>query len=249
MKNKLSTSLLKRGLAVSMISALLLGATACGTTSTGDTATDDTTEEVVTEETDDATDTADTDTETSAFDWWSGDWYGWWVTKDTTGSWKQYDDASYDVCAQVTVTGDDIEFLIWEENGSTEEPLAIISGKLTEDHSEHGSATSTEGELADMWVEEDDITMDSDAVKDVDDLMVLEGSLKNDDGSFDFEMYLRPWGTDWSDLEAKEDNLPYYYDDFLPVFYTDWYLPLIEAGESMPTEFDLSELLDTTEAE
>ena len=40
--------------------------------------------------------------------------------------------------------------------------------------------------------------------------------------------FMRPWGHRWGD--AGEDVLPY--------FYTDWYLPLIEAGKSMPDSFD-----------
>ena len=28
------------------------------------------------------------------------------------------------------------------------------------------------------------------------------------------------------------------YDDMMPLYYNDWYLPLIEAGESMPAAFE-----------
>ena len=44
------------------------------------------------------------------------------------------------------------------------------------------------------------------------------------DGSFSYEIFLRPWGSKWP--EDDEDKLPYYYKD--------WYLPLIEAGRDMP---------------
>ena len=44
-----------------------------------------------------------------------------------------------------------------------------------------------------------------------------------------FRLYLRPWGMDWEDVRAADESLlPYYYDD--------WYLPLIEAGGSMPDQ-------------
>ena len=46
----------------------------------------------------------------------------------------------------------------------------------------------------------------------------------NDEDEHLYDIYLRPWGTYWDDV--TEEDLPYYY--------YDWYLPLIESGESMP---------------
>ena len=38
------------------------------------------------------------------------------------------------------------------------------------------------------------------------------------------KIYLRPWGASWDDLS----------EDVQPLYYFDWYLPLIEAGAAMP---------------
>ena len=62
-------------------------------------------------------------------------------------------------------------------------------------------------------------------------LVVDDGHYESDEGSFDYMLVLRPWGTDWSDVEAAAPAL-------LPYFYNDWYLPQIESGASMPDAFD-----------
>ena len=59
---------------------------------------------------------------------------------------------------------------------------------------------------------------------DFDDVICIGGYYENGEDEFYYEIYLRPWGTYWDDVDAS--SLPDYYDS--------WYLPLIEAGESMP---------------
>ena len=48
-------------------------------------------------------------------------------------------------------------------------------------------------------------------------LVVDDGHYESDEGSFDYMLVLRPWGTDWSDVEAAAPAL-------LPYFYNDWYV-------------------------
>ena len=50
---------------------------------------------------------------------------------------------------------------------------------------------------------------------------------ENSEDSFVYTVYLRPWGMDWEDVRTDDETR-------LPYFYDDWYLPLIEAGASMP---------------
>ena len=47
---------------------------------------------------------------------------------------------------------------------------------------------------------------------------------ENGEDAFYYEIYLRPWGTYWDDVDA----------DSQPDTYNDWYLPMIEAGKAMP---------------
>ena len=56
----------------------------------------------------------------------------------------------------------------------------------------------------------------------------------DESGSFEYELVLRPWGTLWDDVPAEDLKAK-------PYFYEDWYLPLVEAGETMPSAIDHSE--------
>ena len=51
----------------------------------------------------------------------------------------------------------------------------------------------------------------------------------NREDSFDYEIYLRPWGVEWEDVRNVDTtDLPY--DDMMPAYYDSWYLPLIKDG-------------------
>ena len=52
----------------------------------------------------------------------------------------------------------------------------------------------------------------------------ISGDYEDGDDEFHYDIYLRPWGLYWEDMD--ESGYPYRY--------TDWYLPLIDAGKSMP---------------
>ena len=55
------------------------------------------------------------------------------------------------------------------------------------------------------------------------DVLYIDGEYE--DGTYDFwyYVYLRPWGTDWSDVAENEP-------EDMPSYYEAWYLPLIEEG-------------------
>lgn len=55
---------------------------------------------------------------------------------------------------------------------------------------------------------------------DYDDMIWISGDYEDGDDEFHYDIYLRPWGLYWKDME--EDAYPYRY--------TDWYLPLIDAA-------------------
>lgn len=56
------------------------------------------------------------------------------------------------------------------------------------------------------------------------DMIHIAGYYENGNDEFSYDIYLRSWGASWEDV-AEED---------LPAFSDDWYLPLIETGESVP---------------
>lgn len=147
----------------------------------------------------------------------AGDWYGWWRIENNEG---QLADTWYDLCGTLEAQPDGGLYLrLWDEDASAEEPIAEALLYRTED----GGAEAEEGFF---W------------------LQTLGGSgwtLRLEDGSlrlaarhdaegerFDYTLCLRRWGEEWPE---NGDERPYYY--------TDWYLPLIGAGETMPARMEI----------
>ena len=145
----------------------------------------------------------------------SGDWYGCWRMYGTSGDWAQMDGCWWDCCAEI----EDRRMLLWDEDLPRDNFLA--EAELS---TRGGDIRCLGGSFLDRKLKSGswDITLSEDSCGT---LMTVSG--KYDavrDGSFSYEIFLRPWGSKWP--EDDEDKLPYYYKD--------WYLPLIEAGRDMP---------------
>ena len=72
------------------------------------------------------------------------------------------------------------------------------------------------------------------------DMLCIDGKYidpENAENSFEYMIFLRPWGMRWDDVAAA-DTTYMICDDMTPIEYTNWYLPLIEAGEPMPDSFE-----------
>ena len=171
-----------------------------------------------------------------AQDYWNGDWYGWWKIDSGYGSYSDMDDGSYwyDCCATITVEEDGIgDIVLWDEDGSRDNPLAAVDICLGYGTTDYGCLTSGSGMFSDCSIEAADWIIDPGAsdVSDYDHMICIDGeyvSPTNEEDSFYYLIYLRPWGMEWDDVE--EENLPYYY--------SGWYLPCIEAGSEMPDAID-----------
>ena len=145
----------------------------------------------------------------------SGDWYGWWRMYSTSGDWAHMYGYWWDCCAEI----EDGSMLLWDEDLPKDNFLAEAELSI------HGKdIRCTGGSFLDRKLKSGswDIILSEDGCGT---LMTVSGKYDAvGDGSFSYEIYLRPWGSKWP--EDDEDKLPYYYKD--------WYLPLIEAGKDMP---------------
>ncbi len=160
--------------------------------------------------------------------WWNDDWYGWWTVSNCDGEFTEWEGGWWDCCAAIEVDNNGQgELLLWDEDLPKDDPLAEIEIAVYEEERSGpmGSAAVAEGYFLDMDVSEGDITFEPN-LEAYENLLVLEGSYVTIQGSFDFQMYLRPWGQDWADL-AQED------EELLPFFYED-YRKAVENGEEPP---------------
>lgn len=153
----------------------------------------------------------------------SGGWYGWWRVSNASDD-SEFIDAWYDCCGSVqALSGGRIRLVLWDEDGAADEPMAVVTMRL-----EGEAAVSESGVFWNMEVSQGDWTFDP-AEGGFDSMAVIEGEYGD---KFRYEIYLRPWGTDWGDVQATEpDMLPYYYES--------WYLPLIRSGADMPDRMDI----------
>ncbi len=191
------------------------------------------------------------------FSWWNGEWYGWWTMKNGTGSYQGPSDAGvcWDTYAKIEVYDDATGYLtLWDSETSKDSPL--IRGYL---NFEEGS--DERGIMVNDWITFFDAaqwlpqfyatSMDIDAgtwkidptdstVSHFKDMIEITGHYEDPDGTgegFDYYIYLRPWGTDWSDVYSG-DTSGCIYKDMMPVIYNDWYAPLVNMGESLPDSIE-----------
>ena len=158
-------------------------------------------------------------------DWWNGEWYGWWTMYGCYGSYEGMDGMAWDVCGTIDI-GEDYTgtVTLWDEDYTKAEPMASADVSLSEAGTgEYGTVTSEGGYFTDIPLEHADWIVDP-GLSDYEDLIWITGFYENGEDEFTYEIYLRPWGASWDDLS----------EDVQPLYYFDWYLPLIEAGAAMP---------------
>ena len=158
-------------------------------------------------------------------DWWNGDWYGWWMMTGCSGYYEDMEGDWWDICGTIDIGDDNIgTVVLWDEDYTKDDPMVSASVSLSEAGTgEYGTMMSEGGWFTDIDLGHADWIVDP-GLLDYEDMIHIDGYYENGDDAFFYDIYLRPWGTYWDDMDAED--LPYYYDD--------WYLPLIEAGKSMP---------------
>ena len=174
---------------------------------------------------------------------WAGDYYGWWAVLDPTGEFVAEDDSilpAWDVCASITDYGDGTGYLIiWDEDNDmvVKAGVTFASG-LTE----KGTMACRNGNFWDSELKEGEWVVEpaDSMVSEFADMLCIDGKYidpENAENSFEYMIFLRPWGMRWDDVAAA-DTTYMICDDMTPIEYTNWYLPLIEAGEPMPDSFE-----------
>ena len=158
-------------------------------------------------------------------DWWNGAWYGWWKMTGCSGSYESMEGQWWDVCGEIAIGADYTGTItLWDEDYTRADPMALASVSLNEAGTgEHGTVMSEGGWFTDTALAHADWIVDP-GLLDYDDLIWIDGDYENGDNAFHYDIYLRPWGLYWDDMD--ESGYPYRY--------TDWYLPLIDAGMPMP---------------
>ena len=139
----------------------------------------------------------------------TGDYYGWWEIQNSAGDMPE---TWYDCCGSAVLNRDGVVLTLWDERLSRQEPMAVLS-------------LSGEGEelrVTGGWFWYDTVTENGAEIRLADGVLEISGTHDAEGERFSYAIHLRPWGAEWEDPDAR------------PYSYRFWYLPLIEAGETMP---------------
>lgn len=158
-------------------------------------------------------------------DWWNGSWYGLWKMTGCSDSYSDFANIWMDICGVIDIGADyQGTVTLWDEDYTEDDPMVTAAVSLNEAGTgEHGTMMSEGGWFTDVELEHADWIVDP-GLLDYDDMICIDGDYENGDDEFHYEIYLRPWGTTWDDVDS----------DMQPASYSDWYLPLIEAGKALP---------------
>ena len=158
-------------------------------------------------------------------EWWNGEWYGWWKMTDCSGSYESMEGQWWDICGVIEIDADRTGTVtLWDEDYTKDDAMVSAAVSLSDTGTgEHGTLTSEGGWFTDVALAHAGWIVDP-GLQELADIICIDGRYENGDDTYRYEIYLRPWGLYWDDVE--EENRPY--------LYADWYLPLIDAGKSMP---------------
>ena len=164
-------------------------------------------------------------------EYWNGYWYGWWVGGDAAGEYEYMQGLYFDCCASVELDKNgEGTVTIWDEMLPKSSPFGIAEVKMTSDGEGGSILEQTSGEVMHTDLNESAWTFVIDS--EYDHMIKILGTYTDEEGSFGYVFFLRPWGMKWDDVPA--DDAPYYYED--------WYLPLLEDGVTVPPDaFELPE--------
>jgi len=194
-------------------------------------------------------------------DYWAGDWYGWWVADSAEGVYEELAELGicFDVCANIEVYDDDTGYVkIWDTETSDSEGryLATCDVIFGEGVTDAGCMMSESGIFfdTDTWIAHlpstpgaithADWIVDAGAssVSHFDHMIEIEARYvdpEDEDNRIDYLIYLRPWGMDWEDVKYG-DTEDCVFSNMMPIYYEDWYLPLLAMGVTEPPSSYLS---------
>ena len=188
----------------------------------------------------------------ASYDWWEGAWYGWWCIKNGTGSYEPASNIAWDAYAEIEVYNDNTGLLRLWDTGTARDNILVYGYDITfqEGASDkgcmvsarveffpngnwnEGMAATTMDDRTTGWLVDPAVS----SVSHFENMIEIAGhyeSPENANDSFDYYIYLRPWGTVWDDVRSG-DTSGCLYSDMMPIYHDDWYKSLLNLGYGEP---------------
>lgn len=189
--------------------------------------------------------------ESVSYDWWEGAWYGWWCIRNGTGSYAPATGIAWDAYAEIKVSNDNSGVItIWDTGIDREDALirayadfgpgstsrgAVVTQRVVffpRGYWNNGMEAVTMEDSTQGWT----IDPADSTVSHFENMLEITGHYQNPDDaadSFDYFIYLRPWGTLWEDVRSG-DTSGCLYSDMMPLYHDNWYLSLLNLGYNAP---------------
>lgn len=185
---------------------------------------------------------------TPSYSWWDGGWYGWWCITNGTGDYAQFNNIAWDAYANIDVGGNIGSLQIWDTQSTLYEPLlgGTVSFEGTTMTLEECTFFQCRGWLSQnvttvpmelpegIWSTNYEVSSVAHFYHMIQITLDYEDPT-NSANSFTANIFLKPWGATWEDVKnGITDGC--LYKDMMPLYYEDWYLPLLEKGLTAPPD-------------
>ena len=181
--------------------------------------------------------------ETVDYGWWEGDWYGWWIMNNATGDYTDLEDSCWDCCATISAESDGTGYIqIWDTDNDPDKCFALSDLEFVTGSGTMGCLVSVDGMMYDDTISYYEWYVDpvGSYTAEYENMIAFEGTYVNPEDSsstFEYFIFMRPWGTDWEDVRSDPDNPNMPYTDMMPLLYDSWYAQ--HRYGQMPEYFDL----------
>lgn len=170
---------------------------------------------------------------------WEGEYYGWWRVSQAWGAWADSAGEAWDVCGRIWLESENLGKLeLWDTECAMGELFCAADIEIGPGLTEAGCLQSGIGRFCDYALEPGAWVIDPgrEPYAGLPNLLCLTGTFQEGDSGFSYEVFLRPWGTDWKDVKSMASPLlPA--GKRLPPHYSDWYLPKLQGKSEMPESF------------
>ena len=170
---------------------------------------------------------------------WTGDCYGWWTVTEAWGKWEENAGTRFDICGRFRMEEEDQGKLeLWDTACGPGELFCAADFTVEPGLTEAGCLRSGKGLFCGVPMEPGAWNVDPGrpAYEKLEGLTVLTGTCSQGSSGFSYMVYLGPWGMAWDGVKKMPSGLlPE--KNRLPEGYTQWYMPKIAAGETMPGSF------------
>lgn len=163
----------------------------------------------------------------ASFDFYNGDWFGWWMIDAHADDYTPYHGKKFDVLCRIDMNDDGKTGTIrmWDFGEySYDHPFAEVEISLTDGTDDNIKAIkSKSGYFSDDKISKGDWTADPGLYTQYSDYILLYDNFTDSSGTdaYDYYIHLKKWGADWEDFGGYPNRY-------------DWYKDLVDKGESMP---------------